>query len=77
MQGKDCQKVPSTTVCKNNSQMIYHVEDYLDLMQGKMQFVEPRDKLSTYLKSKFNEKIMCDVYMFWLRLLKLDSKISW
>lgn len=42
-----------------------------------MQFVEPRDKLSTYLKSKFNEKIMCDVCMFWLRLLKLDSKISW
>lgn len=76
MQGKDCQKVPSTAMYKN-SQMIYHVEDYLDLMQGKMQFVEPRDKLNTYLKSKFVEKIMCDIYMFWLRLLKLDSKISW
>lgn len=62
-------------MCKN-SQMIYHVEDYLDLMQGKMQIVEPRDKLNTYLNSKFNEKIMCDIYMFWLRLLKLDSKIS-
>lgn len=57
------------------SQVIYHVEDYLDLMQGEMQYVELRDKWSTYLKSNFNEKIM---YMFfWWSLLKLDSKISW
>lgn len=55
--------------------MIYHVEDYLDLKQGEMQYVELRDKWSTYLKSNFNEKIM---YMFfWWSLLKLDSKISW
>lgn len=76
MQGKDSRKVSSTTVCKS-SQMIYHVEDYLGLMQGKMQFFEPRNKLNTYLKSKFNENFMCDLYTFWLRLLKLDSKISW
>lgn len=68
-------KSPKYYLCEN-SQMIYHVEDYLDLMQGKMQFVEPREKLNTYLKSKFDEKIMCDICMFWLRLLNLESKIS-
>lgn len=75
MQGKNCQEVPSTTVCKT-SQMTYHMEDYLGLMHGKMQFCEARNKLNIYFKSKFNETFICDIYMFWLRLLKLGSKIS-